>query len=289
MHRRATALVAGVLAIVLAGCGAPSPPPSPTSTPPSSAFPVPSGWKVTFDDEFDGRAGKAPDSRYWHPDHGGTGWGNQELQYYTPSGNAFLDGQGHLVLEARTQSGGIRSCWYGPCRYTSGKEITYRGDSALFSQRYGHFEVRMKMPEGAGLLAAFWLLGDNINDVGYPESGEIDVVETLGNQTGAIEQHAHAPGLDFGSGFPLPTGQSISDWHTYAVTWTPTEIDWEVDGQTTQTLTEQQAASRWDFDHPFYLLFSLAVGGNWPGPPDAGTQFPARMLIDYVRVFDKAS
>ncbi|GAB2515627.1 glycoside hydrolase family 16 protein [Nocardia heshunensis] len=280
------ALAIATALIVAVGCSSPSGPPAPTS----STAPGNPGWQLTFDDEFDGPAGSAPDPDRWQPDKGGTGWGNQELQYYTPDGNTFLDGRGHLVIEARAESGAGPTCWYGSCRYSSGKlTTTGSGERVLFSQQYGRFEARMKLPQGSGLLSAFWLLGDNLPQVGYPRAGEIDVVEMLGNQTSDVEQHVHAPGIDYGTGTTLPTGQIGSDWHTYAVVWTPTEIDWQVDGNTTRTLTKQQAGARWDFDHPFYLLLNLAVGGNWPGSPGSDTQFPARMLVDYVRVYSEAT
>jgi beta-glucanase (GH16 family) len=141
------------------------------------------------------------------------------------------------------------------------------------------------MPPGGGLWPAFWLVGDNIDAVGHPESGEIDVVETLGRRPIEVEQHAHGPGLNFGSEFDLPEGQSVTDWHTYAIEWFPHAIEWQVDGATTRTLTRAEAGTGWVFDHPFYILLNLAVGGDWPAPPDSATAFPARMLVDYVRVY----
>jgi beta-glucanase (GH16 family) len=141
------------------------------------------------------------------------------------------------------------------------------------------------MPTGAGLWPAFWLIGNNIDVVGHPACGEIDVVEALGRSTRDVEQHAHGPYLEFGSDFTLPEGQSVADWHTYAVQWSSEAIEWQVDGTTTRTLTREDAGSRWVFDHPFYILLNLAVGGNWPGSPNSDTVFPAEMVIDYVRVY----
>jgi beta-glucanase (GH16 family) len=245
-------------------------------------------WQPSFVDEFNGAAGSKPNPQVWFPDVGGTGWGNRELQYYTRGENTYVDGQGHLVIEARAESGGY-TCWYGPCTYTSGKVVTKQSRNVTFAQTYGRFEARIKMPPGTGLWPAFWLLGDNIDVVGHPESGEIDVVEVLGRNTREVEQHAHGPYLEFGSEFTLPEGQSVTDWHTYAVQWSSDAIEWQVDGATTRTLTREDAGSRWVFDHPFYILLNLAVGGNWPGAPNADTVFPAQMLVDYVRVYSETA
>ena len=268
--RRATQRATSVasVAVLLVACG-----------PPISAAPVSDGWRITFDEEFDGSAGSAPNTVTWRPDVGGKGWGNKELQYYTPGDNTYLDGEGHLVIEAREGSDG-HSCWYGTCRYTSGKLTT-----ATFSQKYGRFEARIKGPVGTGMLPAFWLLGANIAVAGYPQAGEIDVMESLGHQPNEVQQHAHSPDLDFGSGYTLPGRQSVADWHTCAIQWDSNLIEWQVDGRTTLSVTKAEARHGWVFDHPFFILLNLAVGGDWPGDPDAATVFPARMLVDYVRVY----
>jgi beta-glucanase (GH16 family) len=277
MARRTTQLLkcAAAVAVLLLSCG-----------PTISADPVLNGWRITFDDEFDGGAGTPPNPSIWLPDVGGTGWGNNELQYYTPGDNTYLDGDGHLVIEARKGSGG-HSCWYGTCRYTSGKLTTHRwSQPATFSQRYGRFEARMKVPLGAGMFPAFWLVGDNISNVGHPQAGEIDVMESLGHDVDQVQQHAHGPGLTFGSDYTLPKGQSVADWHTYSVQWTSNLIEWQVDGNTTRSLTKDQAGDGWVFDHAFFMLLNLAVGGDWPGDPDESTVFPGRMVVDYVRVYE---
>jgi beta-glucanase (GH16 family) len=276
---RAAALTCAVVTVMglLAGCGQDVLSAATTGAPP------PHGWQLTLADHFDGAAGTKPDPSTWLPDEGGTGWGNNELQYYTRGENTYLDGEGHLVVEARAGSGGY-TCWYGPCSYTSGKLVTRQSRQVAFVQAYGRFEARLKMPPGAGLWPAFWLVGDNIDAVGHPRSGEIDVVETLGRRTDDVEQHAHGPGLDFGSEFALPEGQSVTDWHMYAIEWSPQAIQWQVDGGTTRTLTREEAGAGWVFDHPFYIVLNLAVGGDWPGAPNSETVFPAQMLVDYVRV-----
>ncbi|MGV0864491.1 glycoside hydrolase family 16 protein [Mycolicibacterium sp. XJ652] len=234
----------------------------------------------TFADEFDGPAGSTPDPLHWTPDVGGTGWGNEELQYYTRTGNAFLDGAGNLVLEA-DRPGSRLQCWYGTCDYVSAKLTT----KYKFSQRYGVFEARIKGAVGTGMWGAFWLVGIDLDEVGFPEAGEIDVVETIGDRLRDIEQHVQAPKLRWGKEYVLPHGQSLGDWHTYSVRWTPELIEWQVDGRPTRIITKDEAGRSWVFDHPFFILLNLAVGGEWPGSPNDQTAFPNRMLVDYVRVY----
>lgn len=234
----------------------------------------------TFADEFDGPAGSTPDPLHWTPDVGGTGWGNEELQYYTRTGNAFLDGAGNLVLEADRPRSRLQ-CWYGTCDYVSAKLTT----KYKFSQRYGVFEARIKGAVGTGMWGAFWLVGIDLDEVGFPEAGEIDVVETIGDRLRDIEQHVQAPKLRWGKEYVLPHGQSLGDWHTYSVRWTPELIEWQVDGRPTRIITKDEAGRSWVFDHPFFILLNLAVGGEWPGSPNDQTGFPNRMLVDYVRVY----
>ena len=229
---------------------------------------------VTFDDEFDGPAGSPPDPHHWAPDVGGTGWGNDELQYYTRTGNTYLDGAGNLVLEADRADGPFQ-CWYGTCDYISGKLTT----KYKFSQRYGVFEARIKGAVGVGLWGAFWMIGIDIDEAGFPEAGEIGVVETLGDRPRDIEQHVQAPGLRWGDEHVLPAGQSFGDWHIYTVRWTPDRIEWLVDGLSTRSISRAEAGRSWVFDHPFFLLLNLAVGGEWPGPPNNQTEFPNLSLI----------
>ena len=220
-------------------------------------------------------------------ERGGTGWGGHELQYYSDDvGHVHLDGAGHLAIVA-DQVPSNSTCWYGPCQYTSAKITTREPQLALFSQAYGQFEARIKVPAGKGLWPAFWLVGENLTRAGTAKAGEIDVMEVLGDKVGQVEQHAHGPGLDYGGPTILPAGQTVSDWHTYAVQWTPEQISWQIDGRTTESLTRSQVAgAAWVFDHPFYLLLNMAVGGDWPGAPDGATAFPATMLVDYVRVYE---
>lgn len=199
--------------------GTPGPTATPGTTPPSS--PTPTATAYTFDDEFDGASGSPPNPSLWSHDIGGAGWGNQELEYYTDSNaNSYLDGQGHLVIEADRYTGTDYSCWYGRCTYTSARLLT----ANAFSQAYGHFEVRMEMPNlQAGLWPAFWMLGSNYSTVGWPQCGEIDVMENYGSDLIQGSLHGPVPASDTAANYNL-TSANLNDWHTYAIDWSPTQV-----------------------------------------------------------------
>jgi beta-glucanase (GH16 family) len=240
----------------------------------------------TWADEFDGAAGSAPSASKWTHETGGSGNGNNELQYYTNStDNAALDGSGHLVITARTSSAGL-SCWYGACKYTSARLNT----AQTFTQAYGRFEARIKIPRGQGMWPAFWMLGNDIGNVGWPASGEIDAMENIGKEPGTVHGTIHGPGYSgsggLGAAYTLANGQVFADnYHTFAVEWSPSAITWSVDGATYETRTPADVGgNKWVFDHPFFLILNLAVGGSWPGDPDSSTSFPQTMTVDYVRV-----
>lgn len=246
--------------------------------------------KLIFQDEFDQAVNSPVDPNKWTAEIGGKGWGNQELQYYTDSiANAFHDGNGSLVIKAiRLDPPLTLSCWYGPCQYTSGRLIT----KGKFELKYGRFEARIKIPQGQGIWPAFWLLGNNIDKVGWPQSGEIDIMENIGREPSIVHGTIHGPGYSGASGigapYSLPNNQAFAaDYHVYAVEWSSNEIRWYVDGKLYQTLKPQNlpAGTTWVFDHSFFLLLNLAVGGGWPGNPDQTTTFPQMMLVDYVRVY----
>lgn len=239
-------------------------------------------------DEFDGPAGSPPDAAKWGYDIGvgQNGWGNNELEYYTDrTQNAYLDGEGHLVIKAIretfTGAGGVTR------NYTSARLVT-RGK---FEQKYGRFEARIKLPFGQGIWPAFWMLGADINSVGWPSCGEVDIMENIGREPSTNHGSLHGPGFSGGNSLTaqitLPDGKRLSDdFHVFAIEWEPQEIRFYVDGNLYQTRNAAQlsADKRWVFDHPFYLLLNVAVGGDWPGSPDASTVFPQTMMVDYVRV-----
>jgi beta-glucanase (GH16 family) len=247
---------------------------------------------LVWSDDFNGAAGGAPDGSKWVHDTGGSGWGNNELEYYTTStSNASMDGSGHLVITARRENPAGYGCWYGSCTYTSARLTT----SGKFSQQYGHIEASIKMPRGQGIWPAFWALGTNIGSVGWPNSGEIDIMETIGSQTGTNHGSLHGPGYSGGSPltgtYTLPNGQSLADaFHTYAVDWSPNAVSFSVDGNVYETHTSAETnGNPWAFNHPFFLLLNVAVGGNWPGSPNSSTVFPQQMVVDYIHVYAQST
>lgn len=247
--------------------------------------------QLAWSDEFDGPAGTAPDSSKWGYDLGIgpqlNGWGNNELQTYTNRAvNVSLDGEGHLVIKA------IRENFTGADgfarAYTSARLIT----KGKFEPTYGRIEARIKVPFGQGLWPAFWMLGANHPAVVWPNCGEIDVMEIIGHQTEKVHSTLHGPGFSGGDGlsdsFTLPDGKQFTDdFHTFEVEWNPRDISFYVDGlhYHTRKSPEFTGNRQWVFDHPFYLLLNVAVGGNWPGNPDATTVFPQTMMVDYVRYY----
>jgi beta-glucanase (GH16 family) len=253
-------------------------------------------WALAWSDEFDGPAGTPPDPSVWTPEIGdGTangipGWGNNERQAYTGDpANLALDGAGNLVIRAVEAGPDAPPCYYGaPCTYTSARIIT-AGDLEV---TYGRIEARLKLPRGQGLWPAFWMLGNDLPEVGWPESGEIDIMENVGFEPDVVHGTVHGPGYSGGDaiGRPvrLPDGAEFADdFHVYAIDWSPAGITWSLDGVPYSTVTpaDLPSGTRWVFDHPFYLILNVAVGGNWPGYPDATTVFPQEMVVDYVRVY----
>jgi beta-glucanase (GH16 family) len=244
------------------------------------------GWTLTWSDEFDGPDGTAVDPAKWKHDVGGTGWGNDELEYYTDgTQNAVVQG-GNLVITATTQGASQYTCSYGTCKYTSARLLT----QGLFSQEYGRFEARAQMPTGKGLWPAVWLLGDNINTVSWPACGEIDFMETIGTDISTNHGSLHMPSNYGPSGtFKLPNGASFADaFHTFAVEWAKGTVSFYVDEQLYETQTSAvPSGDTWEFEHPFFLLINVAVGGQWPGSPDSTTTLPQTLKVDWVRVYQK--
>lgn len=247
--------------------------------------------RLVWNDEFDGTADSSPDPAKWGYDigigPGFDGWGNNELQYYTNrTQNAFLDGEGYLVIKAIKESfTGADGITRG---YTSARLVT-RGK---FEPTYGRIEVRLKVPFGQGIWPAFWMLGNNISTVNWPTCGEIDVMENIGREPSTVHGSLHGPGYSGATpltgSVTLPDGKRFADdFHVFAVEWTPREIRFFIDDVLYQTrkATELSVDKRWVYDHPFYLLLNVAVGGAWPGSPDATTVFPQAMIVDYVRVY----
>ena len=248
-------------------------------------------WKLIWSDEFDEAVGTSPDSSHWGFDIGGDGWGNAEHQFYTDrTENVATDGHGNLVITARRENTPGSSCWYGDCQYSSARLVT----SGRFEQKYGRIEIRARIPFGQGIWPAFWMLGSNIESVGWPNSGEIDIIENIGREPSTVHGTVHGPGYSAGEGisgaFSLPDGGRFSDdFHVFTIEWSPSEIRWFSNGELYHTVTPESLPSgaEWVFDQPFFLLLNMAVGGLWPGYPDTTTTFPQSMQVDYVRVYEQ--
>ena len=239
---------------------------------------------LTMADEFDGEEGTPPNPSIWVHDVGGHGWGNGQLEFDTNRiENVSHDGRGNLRIVARRES-------FRGNEYTSARIKTMD----LFEQEYGRFEARIKLPVGQGLWPAFWMLGADFDQVGWPESGEIDIMEFRGQEPDVIFGAVHGPGYSgaepISSRFRLADGRTFSeDFHVFAVDWDPGQIRFSVNDEVYQTITSAVVSERgrWVFDHPFFILLNLAVGGGFVGPVGQNTEFPAVMLVDYVRVFER--
>jgi beta-glucanase (GH16 family) len=250
--------------------------------------------KAAFKDEFNGPPGSSIDVPRWTAEVGGSGWGNQELEYYTNSAdNAYQDGAGSLVIKAVKLAPPLNlSCWYGPCQYTSARLITKQ----KFDLKYGRFEARIKIPRGQGVWPAFWLLGNNIDSVSWPQCGEVDIMENIGREPSIVHGTIHGPGYSGANGIGAPYAAPgnlpfADDFHVYTIEWTTNQIRWYVDGQAYKTVSPQDlpAGKQWVYDHPFFIILNFAVGGLWPGSPDATSVFPQTMMVDYVRVYQRSS
>ncbi|MGD9947323.1 MAG: glycoside hydrolase family 16 protein [Desulfobulbus sp.] len=251
--------------------------------------------RLLWNDEFDAPEGTPPDPAKWSYALGGKGWGNQEYQYYTDnSQNVTQDGHGNLVITARETSEQERetlNCWYGPARYTSARLLT----QGKFSFTHGVVEARIKIPYGPGIWPALWMLGEDFGPVAWPHCGEIDIMENIGREPGIVHGTIHGPGYCGGDGIggphSLPDGQAFKDdFHIFAVEWLPERIRWYMDGQQYFEVCREQIpeGAAWPFEHPFFLLLNLAVGGLWPGDPDETTVLPQTLVVDYIRVFRRA-
>ncbi len=245
-------------------------------------------WQLAWSDEFTQADGTPPDATKWGYDIGGGGWGNNELEYYTArTNNARIVG-GQLVIEAKVES-------YGGSSYTSARLLT----KVKRSWTYGRMEARIKIPKGQGIWPAFWMLGTNIDLVGWPTCGEIDIMENIGKTTEQAKVYGtiHGPqsggdyngGAGVGGSYTLPGGAALADdFHVFAVEWTTNQIKWFMDSNQyfTATPASLPGGGTWVFTQPQFFILNVAVGGNWPGNPDGTTVFPQQMLVDYVRVYN---
>jgi beta-glucanase (GH16 family) len=274
----------GALILVLI-CLQGSPRNAPSSASPSESNESSNEWVLSWSDEFNGPDGAAPDPAKWTVMGGGGGWGNNELQYYTADSRNVRQENGKLIIVARKENfqgpDGVRRS------YTSARISTL----GHFSQEYGRFEARIKVSRGQGVWPAFWLLGGDFPTRGWPACGEIDIMENVGEKPATVLGSLHGPGY-FGensltTAYTLPRGRFSDGFHVFAVEWQPQVIRFYVDEVlfATKTPADIPAGNRWVYDHSFFILLNLAVGGNLPGSPDNSTTFPQRMLVDYVRVY----
>jgi beta-glucanase (GH16 family) len=244
-------------------------------------------YQLVWEDDFSGAAGALPDPAKWTYDigigPGNDGWGNQELQYYTnrPE-NASLDGLGNLAITARQENFSGRA-------FTSARLLT----KGIFSQAYGRYEARMKMPWGPGIWPAFWMLGNDIDAVSWPQCGEIDIMEYRGQQPTLVHGSIHGPGYSGGAAitksFSLSNSRFDVEFHVFAVEWGEDYIDFYVDDTLYQRIKPEDAPGEWVYDQPFFMILNIAVGGNFVGFPTPQTPFPQTMLVDYVRVYKEVN
>jgi beta-glucanase (GH16 family) len=246
------------------------------------------GWTLAWNDEFNGADNSPVDSSKWVLESGGNGWGNDELEYYTTRPQNSFQHDGNLVIKVLEEkyvgAEGVSR------NYTSARMKT-RGK---FSQTYGRFEARIKIPRGQGIWPAFWMLGDDVEKDGWPACGEIDIMENIGKEPAMVHGTIHGPGYSgaggIGGPYAFPADARVADdFHVFAVEWEPKAIRFYVDDHlyTTRTPADLPKGTKWVYDHPFFLLLNVAVGGGWPGNPDASTIFPQTMLVDYVRVYNR--
>jgi beta-glucanase (GH16 family) len=262
-------------------------------TPHSAGFPRftpnvsdPTVWSLVWSDEFNGPNGSGVDTAKWVPETGGSGWGNNELEYYTNRlQNADIE-NGSLAIKA------LNETYTGPDNVTRNYTSARLKTQTKFSLSYGRIEARLQVTYGQGMWPAFWMLGTNIDQVGWPTCGEMDIMENIGREPSIVHGTIHGPGYSGGNGleasYSLSNGRHFADdFHTFAIEWEPNVVRFYVDGllYKTRTPADLPNGSHWVFDHPFFILLNVAVGGFWPGVPDASTIFPQTMLVDYVRVY----
>jgi beta-glucanase (GH16 family) len=237
-------------------------------------------YVLIWENEFEGPEGQLPDPENWAFDEG-TGWGNNQLEWDTDRPeNVSLDGNGNLAIIAREEV-------FETCDYTSGRITTEN----LFEHARGRFEANIKLPVGQGIWPAFWLLGADIGTLGWPECGEIDIMEYRGQSPSIAQGALHGPGYSGGSSIwrqYVLTGSGFNeDFHVFGVEWESDRITWYIDDTKYFSVTRADVTGRgdWVFDHTFFIILNVAVGGDFVGSPDEATVFPQTMLIDWVRVY----
>ncbi|WP_299064029.1 glycoside hydrolase family 16 protein [uncultured Polaribacter sp.] len=235
---------------------------------------------LVMQDEFDTNG--SLDNTIWDFNIGtGTnGWGNNELQYYTDRSENAIVQNGVLIITAKKED-------FNGAGYTSARILT----KGKFEQKYGRFEARIRLPYGQGTWPAFWLLGANIDEVGWPQCGEIDIMENRGQEPTLISGTVHGPGYSagesIGKSYELLNDRFDTGFHVFGIEWGPEYINFYVDDVLYNQITPEDVTGEWVYDHPFFIILNLAIGGDYVGAPNAETVFPQRMLVDYVRVYQK--
>ncbi|WP_317041594.1 glycoside hydrolase family 16 protein [Cyclobacterium lianum] len=241
------------------------------------------GYEMVWNDEFEGQSLSAD----WVFETGDgcpnlCGWGNNELQYYRRE-NTRLEG-GYLVITAREENMGGKN-------YTSSR-IKTQGKQNF---QFGRIDIRAALPQGQGIWPAFWMLGENITEVPWPACGEIDIMEMIGGNADGRDNTVHGTlhwdnngsYASDGGKRSLTDGAILKDnFHVYSLIWEENQITWLLDDEVFHTMDISPSAMN-EFREPFFLLINMAVGGNWPGNPDASTRFPQQLAVDYVRVFER--
>ncbi|MFN0175511.1 MAG: family 16 glycosylhydrolase [Saprospiraceae bacterium] len=234
-----------------------------------------SGMNLIWEEEFDASALNTNNWVY-ELGTGNSGWGNNESQFYRQENTSIY--QGNLVIEARKEN-------YNGAAYTSSRIIT-RGK---FDFKYGRVDIRAALPSGQGIWPALWMLGSNISSIGWPSCGEIDIMEIVGHEPNTLHGTAHWSALNgqhayIGGQKIAASGSLQNEFHVYSIIWNDQEIRWLLDDQQYYSL-DITLADRSEFREKFFFIINLAVGGNWPGYPDATTVFPQHLIVDYIRVF----
>lgn len=237
------------------------------------------GYNQLWKDEFNGTS---IDNSIWGYDIGNNGWGNNESQYYTNSpSNAYVS-DGKLVIVAKKEN-------YNGSEYTSARLITKGKKSFTF----GRVDIRAILPKGQGIWPALWMLGSKIDQTGWPNCGEIDIMELIGNSPNVVHGTIHygpqgaTESTSLTSEYGLPSGDFSDKYHVFSLLWSADNIEILVDDVSYFKVNHTQVGAIYPFNEPFFVIFNIAVGGNWPGYPDATTVFPQTMYVDYIRVFEK--
>lgn len=235
------------------------------------------GLSLKWSDEFNGTT---LDNNTWNYETGAGGWGNNELENYTNSTkNSFITNGGYLVIEARQETPGGTD-------YTSARLQT-KGKKEF---KYGRMDIRAKLPKGKGLWPAIWMLGSNISTTPWPACGEIDIMELLGHEPNKMYGTMHwgivgQGSTHIGGNYSLSGEDFSQKFHVFSILWDSTKISWLVDDHVFFTGNKSDVNGDYPFDKTFFFILNVAVGGAWPGNPDATTVFPQRMIVDYVRVY----